>query len=641
LHRGAQLIATKKTRERPALSAVVQRVLGVSLPPLTVTAALLFSLTLPGARAQAPEAASPPPHPAAAASAPASPAPDTSLEQPNKKPVVFRVKYVGDSSIYIEAGRNANLQEGMKLSIVEPPDGFIVEGIQFRGYDHVAEVVVSSVSDSSAVCDIMKVNGELKVGQAAFLTPESVSSRRQTEQAADAEKYPIVVAFTYGDPLDQEIRQEREALETHQSPIQRLQGRLGFDYGSTKESGGFSSRQTGLVIDANMQNIGGTYWNFIGSWRGNMGRSSTTIPGTGTLTITDLVNRTYRIGFTYQNPYSPVTVGVGRLFVPWAPSLSTIDGAYLGRKLGTKTTVGFFGGSTPDPSSWSYNPNQHIAGSFVNVEYGGFDRLRLYSTMGVALTSIQWKVARQFAFFENTWSWKQYVSFYNSLQADAARKSPLTTVSPTGQLVTGGSNSTGVTQSFSALHFQPIKLIGFGVNHNYFRTLPTFDPRLLGTGLLDRFLFQGFSGDVRFNLPKHISLYSSLGKSKTTTDKRAALNQAYGISMAQIWKTGLVLDAHYSKFDSSFGSGKYQSLSLSKNLNDSLRIMVYGGHQTFNFAQSTLSNNTTSNFVNGVIDWNVGPRYFLEGNFGWYQGTSIRYTQWTTVFGYRLGGFRK
>jgi len=42
-----------------------------------------------------------------------------------------------------------------------------------------------------------------------------------------------------------------------------------------------------------------------------------------------------------------------------------------------------------------------------------------------------------------------------------------------------------------------------------------------------------------------------------------------------------------------------------------------------------------------VVDWNVGPRYFLEGNFGWYQGASMSYTQWSTVFGYRLGGSRK
>jgi hypothetical protein len=582
-----------------------------------------FSLPL---RGQAPEGpvAPPPPNPSDSAS---------------KKTAVFRVKYVGDSTVYIEAGRNADLQEGMKLSVVEaPPDGVIAEGIQYRGYDHVAELVISSVSDSSAVCDVVKSNSELKVGQAAFLTPESVLSRHQTELAADDDKYPIVLTFTYGDPLDEEVRETKEAQETRLTPMERFRGRIGFDYGNTSESGGFSSRQMGLVIDADMRNIGGTYWNFVGAWRGNLGTSSATTPGAPTQTLTDLVNRTYRIGLTYESPYSPITLGVGRLFVPWAPSLSTVDGAYFGRKLSRHATVALFGGSTPDPASWSYNPNQHIAGTLVNFEYGSFDHLRFFSTAGIAVTSIQWKVARQFAFFENTWSWKQYISFYNSLQADAARTSSISTVLPSGTVVNGGSNPTEVSQSYSTLHFQPIKLFGFGINHNYFKTLPTFDPRLLGTGLLDQYLFQGLSGDVRFALPKHIGLFASVGKAKSTTDKKNSWNQAYGISFGNIWKTGIFADAHYSKFDSSFGSGKYTALSLSKNLTDAFRVQVYGGHQIFN---TSLSNNTNSNFVNAVVDWNVGSRYFLEGNLGWYHGTSLSYTQWSGVFGYRLGGLRR
>jgi len=542
---------------------------------------------------------------------------------------VFRVKYVGDSTVYLEAGRNADLQEGMKMSVVEaPPDGVIAEGIQYRGYDHVAELMISSVSDSSAVCEVVKTSGELKAGQAAFLTPESVLNRHESELAAREDQYPIVMTFTYGDPLDEEIREEKETQETRLSPMQRLRGRIGFDYGYTSESGGFSSRQMGLVIDADMRNIGGTYWNFIGAWRGNIGSSSSTLTGQATQTLTDLVNRTYRIGFTYQSPYSPDIMGVGRLYLPWAPSLSTIDGGYFGRKVSRKVTVGLFAGSTPDPSSWSYNPDQRIAGTFVNIEEGSFDHFRIYSTMGVALTTIQWKVARQFAFFENTWSWKQFVSFYNSTQADAARVSPL---------VNGGSNPNCISQSYSTLHFQPIKLFGFGVNYNYFRTLPTFDPRLLGTGLLDQYLFQGFSGDVRFALPKNIGLFVSLGKSDATTDTKSSLNQAYGISMGNIANTGIFADAHYSKFDSSFGSGKYTALSLSKSLTDALRLQIYGGHQVFN---TVLSSNTNSNFVNGVVDWNVGSRYFLEGTIGWYRGTSLNYTQWIGVFGYRLGGFR-
>ena len=73
-------------------------------------------------------------------------------------------------------------------------------------------------------------------------------------------------------------------------------------------------------------------------------------------------------------------------------------------------------------------------------------------------------------------------------------------------------------------------------------------------------------------------------------------------------------------------------------MTDSLRLQLFGGHQAF---ISGLTNNTNSNFVNGVVDWNVGPRYFLEGNFGYYRGTSLNYQQWSTIFGYRFGGYRK
>jgi len=557
-------------------------------------------------------------------------------EQSTSKPSVFRVKYVSDGSLYIDGGRNANLQEAMKLSLVNaPPDGVVSDAVRFRGYEHVAELKIISVADSSSVCEIVSTNSEIKAGQMAFLTPDTVVERRQVVEAAEEEKYPIIMTFTYGDPLEEEVRTAQEQKQFHESPVGRVRGRVGFDYGGIHQPGGINSKQVGLSIQSDISNIGGTYWNFKGYWRGNMNLSSAPGLGASTTTLTDLINRTYHLGFTYQSPYSPLTIGIGRLFLPWAPSLSTIDGGYLGRKITRIATVGFFAGSTPDPSSWSYNTNQRIAGTFVNFEAGDFDHTRLYSTAGIAVTSIQWKVARQFAFFENNLTWKRYITVYSSLQADEARTSPLR---DSHGLLIGGSNPTGISQSYSSLHIQPFHHVGFGVNHNYFRSLPTYDPRLLGTGLLDQYLFQGFSGDVRVELVKHISVYASLGRSKATSDKKNSLNQSFGLTVPNLWKTGLMADVHYSKFDSSFGSGKYTSVSLSKNLTDSFRLQFLGGHQTFN---SSLSNNNNSNFVNAVVDWNVGPRYFVEGNFGWYRGTNMNYQQWSTVFGYRFGGYRK
>src|SRR5882762_9988620 len=255
---------------------------------------------------------------------------------------VFRVKYASDSSLYIDAGRNANLQEGMKLSLINPPpDGGLSDGVRFRGYEHIAELKVISVADSSSICEIVSASGEVKAGQLAFLTPDSVTERREKVEATDEEKYPIILTFTHGDPLEEEVRTVQERKQLQESPVGRVRGRIGFDYGGIHEAGGLNSKQLGLVIQSDISNIGGTYWNFRGYWRGNMNVSSSSPPGANTTTLTDLLNRTYQIGLFYQSPYSPVTIGVGRLFLPWAPSLSTIDGGYLGRKITRLATVGF------------------------------------------------------------------------------------------------------------------------------------------------------------------------------------------------------------------------------------------------------------------------------------------------------------
>ena len=549
---------------------------------------------------------------------------------PRQNPAIFRVKYVSEASLYIDAGKNADLQEGMKLSVIDPPpDGMVNDGIRFRGYPHVAELNLVSLADSSAVCDVISTNGELKVGQLAFLTPGSVEDRRLAENAREAEAYPVMVSFTSGDPIDQELRSTKvENPDLVESPLGVMRARVGFSYGDISESG-TNSAQLGMMIDADMTHIGGSYWNFNGYWRGEYATSSTPLPAASTQTLTDLINRTYQIGFTYSSPSSPDVVGVGRLFLPWAPSLSTIDGGYFGRRVGNFSTVGVFGGSTPNPASWSYNPNQQIAGTFVSVERGDFDGFHMISTAGLAMTSMNWRMARQFAFFENNFNWKRFFSLYSSLQVDEARASPLPG---------GGSNPTGISQTYNSAHFQPIHLVTFGVNYNYFRTLPTFDPRLIGTGLIGNYLFQGFSGDLRFDLPKNVSLYAELGQSKASTDTRNSLSDAFGVTFGNIFRTGLVLDLHYSKFNSSFGSGEYESVSLSKNLTEQLRLQLLSGNQRFD---SPLTSNTNAKFINATLDWSIGRNYFVEGLYGWYSGNALGYNQWSTLFGYRWGGLSK
>lgn len=539
---------------------------------------------------------------------------------------IFHVKYVSEGAVYLDAGRNAGLEEGMVLHLVHAdPNGGTTEAVRFQDQEPIADVRIFSLADSSAAAEIVKSREDLVPGDIAYLDVQSIHTREDKINAAESENYPVVVTFSYGDPLDEEIR-ETTVSEKVGAPIEnQIRGRIGWDAGYLAEPGGVSSRQYGALIDADISRIGGTHWNFTGYWRGDFTTQSTgNSAGIAPVTLNDLLNRTYHLGLYYQNPDSVITMGVGRLFLPYAPSLSTIDGGYFGYRINQRLTVGVFGGSTPDPTSWSYAPNQRIAGTFVNYVFGDFDHLRLSDTFGLAATSMGWHVAREFAFAENTISVGHAFSIYNSLQIDKARTA-----------LNGATYGTGLTQSFTSVRFQPIHLLSFDLNDNYLRSLPTFDPALISTGLLDQYLFQGLSGGVRLELPYRIAVSTDIGRSKSSTDPSTSWNQMYALTLGEIKKTGLQFDAHYAKFNSSFGQGQYEFVSVSRSLADRFHIQLQGGMQHLNSAFST---NTGSKFVTSIVDCSLGPRYFFEGLYSWNTGTSVDYQQANFTFGYRFGG---
>ncbi|MBV8205260.1 MAG: hypothetical protein JO041_00580 [Acidobacteria bacterium] len=522
----------------------------------------------------------------------------------------FLVKHVTQDAIYVSGGRGAGLKTGMKLVIRDDTGQ--------AGAPPVAECEVSAVADSSAVCDVKSASRELKAGDIAYLSEQDAENLAQLRATGGARSYPQVVTFSEGDPLDEEAREEvpRPPLPE----VNRFRGRVGFDYGGIRSGGSAASSayQMGGVVRADITRIGGTYWNVSGYWRGRLNNSSFT----GQPTIQDLVNRTYHLSMTYDNPGSNWVAGFGRLYLPWANSLNTIDGGYVGRKLGHNVTAGVFGGSTPDPTSWNYNPNQRIAGSFINFQGGSYDNVRYTSTSGFGVETLGWVLNRPFVFFENGIYFKRYVSIYQSAQADDPRPAP-------GVAKPGP----GLSRSYVTVRFQPHQRISFDLNHNYFRDVPTFATQLIGTGLLDTSLFQGFSAGTRVEVVRHVAVYADLGRSSRTGDAKASLNQLYGVSVDRIWKTGLRADLRASKFDSSFGSGTYRSVSLSRTLGEWMHWQVQAGDQTL---VSSFTNQGASKFINSSVDATLGAHYFMQVDFTTQRGAAFDYDQWMMTFGYRF-----
>ena len=235
---------------------------------------------------------------------------------------------------------------------------------------------------------------------------------------------------------------------------------------------------------------------------------------------------------------------------------------------------------------------------------------------------MKWQIARPFVFFENSVSYKRYLSIYDSLQADSPRGNPA--VPAPGP---------GLSRNFLTVRLQVHPRLELDLNHNYFRDIPTFDPALIGTGLLDKYLFQGFSVGARAEVAKQVFVYGDIGRSSRTGDAKNALNEMIGVNFTHLPWFGLRADAHYSRFTSSFGDGSYQSISLSRDFSDSLQLGVLVGTQNYT---STLASDNRSRFLNGNAEWSFGSHYFLQGGFTANRGGSLSYDQWMFTFGYRF-----
>ena len=532
---------------------------------------------------------------------------------------VFKVKYVADGVAYLEGGRAQGLTEGMKLQVEETnlPTRQGASAHPANDPRVVAELEVSGVAETSAVTEIHEPKRPVKAGDLAYLSVSDTAALVEQRALSSTRQYPAVVSFSADDTLDEEAR---AAVPRPPSPaVNRAKGRIGLDYNSTTSHGvtNSTSSNLGFAFQGDITRIGGTFWNLSGYYRGRLTKQPTATQQT----IQDLINHTYHLSLSYENPTSKLVAGVGRLFLPWASSLDTIDGGYFGMHPKQGTTIGVFGGSTPDPTSWSYVPNRAISGSFVNFEGGSYEHFHYSSTSGGGVSMINWAVNRPFVFFEDTLSWGRRVGIYEAAQID----------SPSGNNKVA-SPGFGLGRSFFTMRVQPLSRLELNFNYNYFRDIPTANTTLIDQSLLDKFLFQGFSAGARVEVLKQVFVSTTLGRSDRSGDKSSSLNEMFGVTFNRLpfWK--LRADAHYSRFNSSFGTGSYEAFSVSRQLSDTLRLEFLGGQQHFS---SGVTSNSNSKFYTSTVETSLGRHYYMQGNFTLNRG-ELSYDQYLFSFGYRF-----
>jgi len=566
----------------------------------------------------------------------------------------FRVKYVAQDTAYLDGGRSVGLIEGMKLVVRDLPNagGVAALGANSAAAGDVAELEVLSVAEGSAVTEIHTPKRPVKVGDLAYLSSADQQALVEKDALSSTRKYPAVVSFTENDTLDEEAR---AALPRPPSPaVNRSRGMIGLNYIGVLDHGpsNMYTNELGMSLRADFTRIGGSYWNAQGYWNGRFDHTT----NTGPQTLQDTINRTYTLFTSYQNPQSAWVAGFGRMYLPWATSLDTFDGGYAGRKVKEGVTTGVFYGSTPDPTSFSYAPNREMGGSFVNFSGGSYDDLHYTSTIGGGLQMLSFVPDRPFVFVENGFQYKRVFSIYQAAQIDSHATHTFTcppstlaipqclgqVQTPTGTY-TGGTytqvgTNWGLGRSFTTIRYSPHPRVELTVNNTYYRDLPFLNPSFIANGsiaagLFNQFLSQGTMGGARVEVLKHIWVSADLGMSSYSGEKKSSLNQMFGVTFGHLPWVNMQADARYSRFNSSFGTGHYEALSLTRNLTEGLQLQILAGQQNFN---SSLTSADQSRFINGMLQKNLGRHYFTQMGGTISRGNQMNYDQWIFIFGYRF-----
>ena len=107
----------------------------------------------------------------------------------------------------------------------------------------------------------------------------------------------------------------------------------------------------------------------------------------------------------------------------------------------------------------------------------------------------------------------------------------------------------------------------------------------------------------------------------------------YGLTFGELGHSGIRADLRYSKFDSSFGSGDYKAVTISRPMGESLEWQLLAGFQNFN---SPLTTSTKTHFVTTYVDWFPKRFLFFEPGYTWQRGGTMNYDQFQIVVGRRF-----
>ncbi len=521
----------------------------------------------------------------------------------------FRVKHVTLDAVYFNGGSALGVRPGDKVWLM-------------RNGERLMPLVVKYVSEHSASCLLDStaqagVKPAVKIDDVILWTISMAEYLKRIPPASEPERKPASHR-----PLRRpSTPAPKRYAEARRQSNNEVSGQLSLQsYGQQDHSPqAFNFQESSAYLRLTLERLGGLPMRLL--TRARSVRNTRQL-GNGGWQTQAVAHRVYEMALEGETVATPFEFAVGRMLRSDLRGAGYLDGLALGYRFGSHCKAGVFAGFEPDLSGYRFRSSEK--------KYGGFLQMKMpagkQGELGVVLTGVgryrNGEISREYLAAQTDFNWLQqlYLTQYVELDLNRAWR-----------------NARASALALSNVYFNatcyPQEKVSLGLSYDARRLIRTWETRTLADSLFDSSLRQGWRGQVAYQ-PTALYRIALDGGRQGQGNAPAVYSAGCTASAAELWRSGLSVNARFSYFGNALARGYYPGLEISRRMLAMLYVSLGGGIYSYRMSNPASTQNNPWERLR--LDAHFNRTLFLSATVERYHGDTMRFVRGFGELGWRF-----
>jgi len=459
------------------------------------------------------------------------------------------IKYVTETHVYLDAGRNSGIEKGDSGDI-------------YKGGEILAQFEVEFVAGNSA-------SGKITSGSSTQLSAGFEAIVHTSDNLPSSET-AATVSPTVAVQNAPRINISGTGKKTAASKS-RLRGRIGVQYYFQDDLDEFNYdyHQPSVYLNLAISDLISTGYSLKLRMRSRQTGQNLAAEN---LLNDSWNNRLYELSFNYYEADSRISYSGGRILSRRISGMGHVDGLMFDYQLNQNSGLGIMGGTRPDPSTSNLNTDVTQTGMYYHYERGGWQSSRIAGTVVLAGQYAEGQIDREYVYQQLDYNYGRKFYIYQSSEVNINR----------GWRKTANDNRLQMTNLLIHARYSITNSLGVSAGYDNRQNIYTYYNRTTPDSLFDDNLRQGYKAGLNLKIMQsfRVNLNTSF---RTITGQNSSQFYSLSASYSNFLDTGITMGYRFASYDNDFSRGTQNAMTFSKNILRKNNLVFSLGNNSYNY----------------------------------------------------------